>query len=285
MPSARQIKQRIKSAKNISKITKAMEMVSASKMRRSLDQAQTSRPYAEALQATLHKISQYTDPSLHPLLQTHPEGKNILIIFSTDRGLCGALNANLFRAAHHWVKEQENVEVIVVGKKAKQFARIAGWQVYAEFSGLPDKVTYADSLPISGLILREFLAGTFKTVHSIHMQSITTLTQKPMLNDLLPITQQELKNEQTSGANEYTFEPEPQEILNWLLPYYIENDIYFSLLEAKASEHSARMLAMKNASDNANEIVSVLNLEYNRSRQANITKELQEITTATLALS
>lgn len=286
MAGSREIKQRIKSAKNISKITKAMEMVSASKMRRALEQAENSRPYAQNLQTVLQKISQYTDPSLHPLLSINETGKQLLVIVSTDRGLCGGLNANLFRAVGEWIRRHGEVEVVIVGRKAKGFCRIMGLNVFAEFSGLPDKVSYSDTLPISTLLLNGFLNKEFASVHIMHMQSVTTITQKPVVNQLLPISPLEIENpsELISTAAEYQFEPSPKEILNWLLPYYIENDIYFTMLEAKASEHSARMMSMKNASDNAKEIVSVLNLEYNRTRQAHITQELQEITTAQLAL-
>lgn len=288
MAGSREIKQRIKSAKNISKITKAMEMVSASKMRRSLEQAESSRPYAQNLHSVLEKISQYTDPSLHPLLSHNETGKTILVMFSTDRGLCGGLNANMFRASTEWIKSHGGeVEVVVIGKKAKNFCRLMGLQVYAEFTGLPDKISYVDTLPISSLLMKGFLDQEFSTVHLVHMQSVTTISQKPIISQLLPISPLEIENpaELITTKAEYQFEPNPQEVLNWLLPYYVENEIYFTMLEAKASEHSARMMAMKNASDNAKEIVKVLNLEYNRTRQAHITQELQEITTATLALS
>lgn len=287
MPSLRAIKSRIKSAKNISKITKAMEMVSASKMRRAQEQAFASQPYAKGLEDILQKIAQHTDPSLHPLLQPHETGKVMLLLISTDRGLCGGLNANLFRAAMHWLEENAGAEVIVVGKKAKNFARKIGVKVHAEFSDLPDRVSYIDTLPISKLILSDFLSGEFYSVTTMHMVPITTIAQKPHVRQLLPISPLEIDDpsELIESAGEYMFEPSAKEILDWLLPYYIENELYFAMLEAKASEHSARMIAMKNASDNAKEIVSVLNLEYNRSRQAHITQELQEITTATLALS
>lgn len=286
MATNRQLKTRIKSAKNISKITKAMEMVSASKMRRAQEQANASRPYALGLQSILRKISSHTDSSLHPLLQSSPTGKDILVIVSTDRGLCGGLNANLFRATSQWLHTHPDAEVIVIGRKAKHFCQISGIQVYAEFSGLPDKIQYNDSLPISGLLLREFLSHAFRSVHVIHMQSITTMAQKPVITPLLPISPAEIEQqmEEHSATSEYAFEPSAKEILDWLLPYFVENVIYFSLLEGKASEHSARMMSMKNASDNAKEIVQVLNLEYNRTRQAQITQELQEITTAQLAL-
>lgn len=286
MPSARAIKQRIKSAKNISKITKAMEMVSASKMRRAQDQANSSKPYALALQNILHKISSHADPSLHPLLQKKETGKTLILMVSTNRGLVGGLNSNMFRTILHSDFLKDDVAFVTIGKKAKNFARLIGREVYADFSGLPDKVHYTDALPISKLIIDGFLNGEFKEVHIIHMQLINTLSQKPLVEQLLPISPKEILGDlaKIESEKQYEFEPNAQEILNWLLPYYLENTVYFDLLEGKASEHSARMISMKNASDNAKEIVADLTLEYNRSRQASITQELQEITTAQLSL-
>lgn len=286
MPSARAIKQRIKSAKNISKITKAMEMVSASKMRRSQQQAQASRPYAQNLQKILQKISTYTNASMHPLLAQRDEGKTLLVIVSTDRGLVGGLNSNLFRAVLHWKETQGDIECVSIGKKAREFVQKTGMNLYADFSQLPDKVSYRDTLPISTLLMNIFLSGEFRTVFVLHMQMINALSQKPVFDQLLPISPLEIENpaELVEASKEYVFEPTPREILSWLLPYYIENSMYFTLLEAKASEHSARMMSMKNASDNAKEVVGVLSLEYNRSRQASITQELQEITTAQMSL-
>jgi F-type H+-transporting ATPase subunit gamma len=174
----------------------------------------------------------------------------------------------------------------VIGKKAKSFCRLARLEIYAEFSDLPDKITYPDTLPISKLLLNGFLTDEFQSVHLVHMESVSTLSQKPVFTPLLPISPLEIENpaELVEASSEYLFEPDAKGVLNWLLPYFVENVLYFAIIEGKASEHSSRMIAMKNASDNAKEIVNVLNLEFNRSRQAHITQELQEITTATLAL-
>ena len=287
MSSAIAIKARIKSAKNISKITKAMEMVSASKMRRSQQQALSSRPYAQSLKDVLRKISMHTDPSIHPLLTEKESGVPLLVLVSTDRGLCGSLNAQLFRASAQWFQNYPDAQLLIIGKKARSFARQIGKTIYAEFSGLPDKISYADTLPISSLLTKGFLENEFSSVHVLYVQSITTLSQQPVIFQLLPISPLDIQNpaELVEAHSQYLFEPTPSEVLNWLLPYYIENSVYFALLEAKASEHSARMISMKNASDNAKEIVSILNLEYNQKRQAHITQELQEITTAQLTLS
>jgi F-type H+-transporting ATPase subunit gamma len=289
MANTRQIKSRISTAANISKITKAMEMVSASKMRRAQQQALAARPYTRGIQSSLQKVAQFTDSSLHPLLAHHTKGKNILIIFSTDRGLCGGLNTNLFKSTWHWTKEKENVEVIVIGKKAVGFARKMGLTILAQFTQLPEILSVAEILPIASLITEGFLSEEYKSVSMLHMDFINTLSQKVKFTQLLPISPAAAKIESVTTPPqiyaEYTFEPTAKDILNELLPYYIENTLYQTLLEAKASEHSARMVAMKNASENAKELVSELKLLFNKSRQAAITNELLDITTATMTLS
>jgi F-type H+-transporting ATPase subunit gamma len=291
MANTRQIKRRINTAANISKITKAMEMVSASKMRRAQQQALSARPYTRAIQNSLKKVAQFTDPSLHPLLAHHSSGKNVVVLFSTDRGLCGGLNTNLFKSAWLWNKahkELGQVTTIVVGKKAVAFAKKMGLDIMAQFTDLPENLSVANILPISALITDGFLSGEFRSVSTIHMDFINTLSQRVKTTPVLPISPEAAELESVTPPpqifSEYTFEPDPQEILNELLPYYLENTLYQTLLEAKASEHSARMVAMKNASDNAKALVSELKLLFNKSRQAAITSELLDITTATLTV-
>lgn len=286
MAQTRLIKSRIKSATNIAKITKAMEMVSASKMRRAQEQALASRPYTHILVSMLHTIAAHTDPSLHPLLRTgNPDAPVAIVIISTDRGLAGSLNANLFRTVLQMVDENPNCVFVTVGKKAREFALKTGKRIVAEFSGLPDHLTLANVMPISKLLTTGFLNNEYSQVKTVHMQFVSTLTQKAETNQLLPIATQELATlEKVTVKKEYQFEPSAQEMLGVLLPFYAENGFYQTMLEAKASEHSARMVAMKNASDNAKDIVSSLRLEYNKSRQASITSELLDITTASLTV-
>lgn len=287
MAQARLIKSRIKSASNISKITKAMEMVSASKMRRSQDQALRSRPYTHKLVGMLHTIAANTNPSLHSLLQKgHSDAPVAIIVISTDRGLAGSLNANLFRVAMREIDAHPNCVLIPIGRKAKDFAVKTGKNIMAEFAGLPDKLSLADVMPISSLFIEEFLKGSFSLVKTVHMQFVTTLTQQPEINQILPIATQVVQSttHEIVEKKEYTFEPSAAEMLGILLPFYAENGFYQIMLEAKASEHSARMVSMKNASDNAKDVVSSLRLEYNKSRQASITSELLDITTASLTV-
>jgi len=289
MANTRQIKSRINTAANISKITKAMEMVSASKMRRAQQQALAARPYTRAIQDSLQKVAQFTDSSLHPLLSKHQAGKDILILFSTDRGLCGGLNTNLFKATMAWTRRHDNLELIVIGKKAVAFAKKMGLPLTAQFTSLPEKVSAADLLPVTQLVIDGFLKHEYKTVSMLHMDFINTLSQKVKLTHLLPVSAHEAQLESVANPPqifaEYIFEPSASEILNELLPYYIENTIFQTELEAKASEHSARMVSMKNASDNAKALVGELRLLFNKSRQASITNELLDITTATMTVN
>ncbi len=284
MPNTRLIKRRIRSAQNIAKITKAMEMVSASKMRRAQQQVQASRPYASKLHDVLTTIATHTNPELHPLLQ-QSSGRPCLVLLSTDRGLCGGLNTNLFKSAMEFMEHNSNVAVVAVGRKAQEFAQRIGWEIVASFLGLPEKVGFNDVLPIAELVREGFLNHEFSSVHVMHMKFVNTLTQSPETTQLLPLAASEFTHgEALEAQGEYAFEPTAQDILDSLLPYYVEMEVYQLMLDAKASEHSARMISMQNASNNAKDVVSSLRLEYNKGRQAGITKELLEITTASLTL-
>lgn len=292
MANSRLIKRRIKSAQNIAKITKAMEMVSASKMRRAQEQAQASQPYAHKLLDILHTIADSTNPELHPLLQEHPEGRPLLIIVSTDRGLLGPLNTNLFKACVEFEKRHPQMATLVIGRKAQEFAVRMGWHIAASFLELPEKISFQDVLPVAQMIRSGFLGTEFSAIHVLHMEFINTLTQESKVTELLPLRKEELVRTapqhtdtleqdatQETSESEYIFEPGAKEILDWLLPYYVEVELFQIVLDARASEHSARMIAMQNASNNAGEVVESLKLEYNKSRQAAITQELIEITT------
>jgi len=264
-------------------------MMAASRMKRAQEQATAARPYSRALQSSLQKVSERTDVSLHPLLTKHDQGIDIAIVFSTDKGLCGSLNTNLFKALVKWLKAHPNGQVIAIGRKSVAFCRTFGIKIYAQFTDLPDKVNTRDILPISSLIMRGFLDKEFRSAHILYMDFINTLSQQLRVVQLLPLSQPETYQEVNmvvpTADSEYSFEPSAKEILNVLLPYYVENFLYQTLLESRASELSARMVAMKNASENAADLVGELKLLYNKSRQASITTELLDITTATLTLS
>lgn len=288
MANARLIKRRINAAQNISKITKAMEMVAASKMKRAQEQATAARPYARALEQSLRKVAQDSNTDLHPLLNRHDEGYPVLVLISTDKGLCGGLNTHLLKATSAWFSEFPNGKVIAIGKKAVHFCQLSGFEILAQFTELPEKIAAADVLPIASLIISEFQNKTFKQVTLTYMDFVNTLSQKIRSVPLLPISHSEIEESTLTTlklTHEYTFEPSAKELLAFLLPYFIENTLFQAFLEARASEHSARMVTMKNASENAKSLVHELKLEFNKSRQAAITSELLDITTASMTIA
>lgn len=297
MSNIQAVKRRITTAKNIKQITKAMEMVAASKMRRAQLQALASRPYARKLQTTLLTIAAMIGSTDHPLLKQNESGQDVIVLVSTDKSLAGSLNSNLFRATADFVdtfERPDNLSFIIAGQKARRFVVTGDHPLYAEFSNLPDPLTFADVLPISQMIMDGFLKKEFRSVTFLYMDFISTLVQKVRPFRLLPLPKtwedlfdepEELIDVGTKESKDYLFEPTPKDILDWLLPYYVEQIVYQTFLEAKASEHSARMVAMKNASDNAGEIISDLTLIYNKQRQAKITSELLDNSTASLIVA
>lgn len=292
MSNTRQIRSRISTAQNISKITKAMEMVAASKMKRAQDQALSARPYSQELYKSLRAVSAMTDPTMHPLLTKHDAGVPVMLVISTDKGLCGGLNGNLMKRLWQWKQAQgAEAQVIAVGRKSVMFSRAFGIPLFAQFTELPELVRTVDVLPIAELLIDRFLNHTFSSVGLMYTDFINTLSQQVKVDQLLPLATTEPQIETPTKSNvdslhsEYTFEPGAKQILSELLPFFIENTIFHALLEAKASEHSARMVAMKNASENAGDLVGELRLLYNKSRQQSITSELLDITTAQLTLA
>lgn len=290
MANSRQVKQRINTARNIAKITKAMEMVSASKMKRSQESALSARPYAQALEQSLKLLVNHQTKISHPLLSVHDQGKPALVIIATDRGLCGSLNQNLFKIAGNWLRKHEDGVFITVGKKAQSYAQYLGAQTLAVFTEIPDKVSTNDLVALSTLLIDSFTNKELKSIDLVYTDFVNTLSQQAKIVSFLPITPQQLSSEEVSLSSinqptEFLFEPNPTDILYELLPFYVENTLFHCVLESKASEHSARMVAMKNASDNAKDLVKDLQLIFNKSRQESITSELLDITTAALSLS
>lgn len=286
MPTIRAIKSRIKSAQNIAQITKAMQMVAASKMRRAQDQASAGKPYANKLAEMLFQVASFTSDEAHPLLRQNESNKSLFVLFSSDRGLTGGLNTNLFKFAVEQMADQDT-EVIAIGRKAREFCRKTGLNMIAEYTGWSDKSKFEQVLPIAETVIERYLDGSYGSIYMIYMQFLSTLSQKPAIQQLLPLAYHTVSQPDSlvQIQKEYLFEPSPKEIMEQLLPYYIEVELYQTLLEAKASEHSARMVSMKNASENAKDVISDLKLIYNKSRQASVTKELNEITVAMLSLA
>lgn len=263
-------------------------MVAAGKMKKAQNQAIDNRLYAHAIRDSLQKVAAQTDITLHPLLSQHETGREVIIIISSNKGLCGGLNTNLLR----FLLKMDNLDqtaVIAVGKKAQTFLQKTDIELLAAFTELPEQLQPSDILPISSLIMDGFLKQEFRRVRVLYMDFINTISQKLSINTILPIVSEtegsELLENIPQLKKEYIFEPNPQEILNSLLPFYVENALFQVFLEARASEHSARMVAMKNASENAQELRGELQLLFNKSRQAAITEELRDITTASMTLA
>jgi F-type H+-transporting ATPase subunit gamma len=291
MPSTRDIRRRIKSVKNTAQITKAMQMVASSKMRKAQLAALAGRPYATLMNEVLAAVSEGAGEFTHALMEKREVKKRAVIVVSTDKGLCGALNSNLLREAG---KLDKNTTVyITAGRKASQFIARTKRNLAAEFT-YKDAPQFSEARAISKFAQELFLSGEVDQVDVLYTNFINTLTQKPQTRTLLPIGEVSALEADMSGDNEsgklqkseleYLFEPSAGEVFSNLLPHYLNYQVYQYLLEAKASEHSARMVAMKSATDNAKQLIKDLTLEYNKLRQANITKELLEITSAAMAM-
>jgi F-type H+-transporting ATPase subunit gamma len=291
MASTRDIRRRIKSVKNTAQITKAMQMVAAAKMRKAQQAALVGRPYAALLNVMMAEAATGTVGFTHPLMEARPVKKRLVIVVSSDRGLCGGLNGNLFREV---AKLDKNTTVYVTaGRKAAQFIARTKRSLAAEFT-YKDTPQYAEARAISKAVQQMFLKGEVDAVDILYPRFINTLTQQPQIVPFLPIgklsaataginaPKEELAAHNTPDV--YEFEPDEKTVLGELLPHSLNFQMHQILLETKASEQSARMVAMKNATDNAKQIIKDLTLEYNKLRQANITKELLEITTAQMAL-
>lgn len=306
MSNTRELRRRIRSIKNTSQITKAMQMVAATKMRKAQIQAESGDPYAQTLNESLKRLTSRVDPSLNPLLQENT-GKNVgVIVLSTDKGLVGALNTNLLRFLNTFTKEKQNLVFYTIGRKGRQFVVRTGKELVADFEN-SDAVTFRQAKQLARIVKDGFLKGELKEVYLIYPDFISTLRQEPKVEKLLPISADSLEVEmgltskptihnssslsglraeglQPTTSSEFLFEPSTTELLDFILNHSIETKIYKALLETKASEHSARMIAMKNATDNAKDLVEDLTLSYNQTRQQAITNELLEITTAQAAL-
>lgn len=271
-----------------------MELVAASRMRRAQERVLASRPYADKMQDVLADLSSHTlsiGGALHPLLDRHDSGKVCLVLMTSDRGLCGSYNTNMIRQALGFVSSHraagDDLTVVAVGRRGRDFMVRYGIALEAEFTGISDRPTILAIAPIVRILTQGYIEGKFRRVHLAYSQFISTMTQRPVLMSMLPIEQHELagrSGEDKASVMDYIFEPNSAAILNALLPRYVEVQMYQALLESIASEQSARMVAMRNATDNALDIIDHLTLVYNRARQAAITKELIDITTSAAAI-
>ena len=296
----KQIKNKIIATKKTGQVTKAMESVSAVKMRKSQERAFLGRPYVYSALRILSKITKSTRGLKHPLLATHEEGGVLVVVVTSDKGLAGSLNSAVLKRAEKIFKEYENVSVIVIGKKALEFSLREKKSIIASYTNVKDDVTLSDVYDISEKVITSYLNKEFKLVKIVYQNFISTFEQEPVSRTVLPLDNEEVKqimfgirprigkfsqdDIKFDTTISYNIEPEPEEVLEILLPQLVQILIYHSLLENKASEHSARMVAMKNATDKSKELVRSLTTKFNKARQAAITSEVSEITAGVEAM-
>jgi F-type H+-transporting ATPase subunit gamma len=274
--SQRDLRRRIIASKNIRQITRAMQFVAASKLRRAQESTLAARPYSDLLDEILADLAYVLGGDEHPLLSRRAEGKRLIVLMTSDRGMAGPLNTNVVRfASKEIIEHAGDLEVVSVGRKGRDAMRRSRVPVIAHFSGLGDRPQFDDILPLARLISDEYVCGTYNQVDVIFTRFVSTLVQRADMVQLLPIK----PTTDTHGVpgSQFIFEPEPERVLDELLPRYLGTRLYQTALESTASFFSSQMVAMKNATENADELIEDYTLKYNKARQANITRELIEI--------
>jgi len=281
MAGAKEIRTKIGSVKSTQKITKAMEMVAASKMRRSQDAMESSRPYAQTIRKVIGHVANASLEYRHPYLEEREAKRVGYIIISTDRGLCGGLNINLFKKAitdmQVWKEKGAQIELAIIGSKATSFFNNSGAKVAAQVSGLGDSPSLEDLIGSVGVMLKKYDKGELDRLYLVFDQFVNTMVQKPKIDQLLPLPKSDSEDMQRGHMWDYIYEPEPKPLLDALLLRFIESQVYQGVVENLACEQAARMVAMKAATDNASNLIDDLQLVYNKARQAAITQELSEI--------
>ncbi len=284
MANIRLIRRRIKGVQSTAKITRAMEMIAASKMRKAQERGLAGRPYSEKITQVMSALSALPVEvgALHPLLRRRPVTKISIVHITPDRGLSGGIVSNINRKTAGFILEANvPVNLIAVGRKGLDFLRRTGQNVIAEFIGLGDRPSLIDTLPISHIIIDDFSNANVDEVYLAYTQFINTMVQKPVVERILPVEPAPIPAPENV---EYIYEPGPDNVLGGLLPRFVEMQVYHHILEAIASEQSARMVSMRNATENANELIDDLTLAYNKARQEMITRELLDITGGAVAL-
>jgi F-type H+-transporting ATPase subunit gamma len=284
VPSQREIRRRIGSVRNIKQITRAMQFVAASKLKRAQDATLASRPYSETIDEVLADLATVLGGEEHPLLAKREDGKRYIVLITTDRGLAGSLNTNLVRfAAREVTQHGGDLALVTVGRKGSGAMRRSRVPIAASFDGFGDKPTFSDVTPLARLLVDDYLKPVVNRIDIIFPRFVSTLVQRAEMETLLPIE----PSEDTKGipGNQFIFEPDPGAVLRQLLPRYVATRLFQAVLEATASEQSARMVAMRNATDNAEDLIQDLTLTYNKVRQSNITREMIEIATGANALA
>jgi F-type H+-transporting ATPase subunit gamma len=287
MAVGKEIRTKIASIKNTQKITRAMEMVAASKMRKTKDRMQATRPYSKKISQIIKHLSHANPEYKHPNMIAREVKRVGIIVVSSDRGLCGGLNANLFRSVltqmQQWNSRGIEVDMCTVGGKAASFFSNINANVIGQVSKLGDIPHQMDIIGVIKIMLDAYQSGTVDELHVVNNEFVNTMTQKPMMTQLLPIVAGELE-EDLRGHWDYLYEPGAKEVLDHLLQRYVESIVYQGLVENNACEQAARMVAMKSASDNAGNIIKELQLVYNKARQAAITQEISEIVAGAAAV-
>ena len=277
MPSARDIRLRIKSVKNIQQITKAMKMVAAARLRRAQERAISSRPYTDKIREMLAGIAGGSKDARHPLLAVREVKNTGYLILGADKGLAGAYTSNVIREALPYVQGKDDVGLIAVGRKVRDYFRRRGYKIDQQFTGFSEKPTYEHARDIAQSIASAYIAGEYDEVYLTYSRFFSPVNLKPTVIRLLPVDTTADQSAGNRTPRDYIFEPSEEEVLNLLLPKYLETVIYGALLQAAASELGARMTAMGSATENAQDLISKLVLGYNKVRQANITREISEI--------
>lgn len=280
----RDIKRRIRSIKNTEQITRAMEMVAAARLRRAQSRVEAARPYAEEIRSLAGRLAATLEDASHPLLVQREIRNRGFVVFTSDRGLCGAFNARIIRFAQDLLKERKTKSIVAVGRKGRDFFRRRGYDLLAEFIGIGDEPGVDVAREIVRRIIKLYEGGELDEVGLVYTEFISTARQRPVVRRLLPIEIPSEKEDGKSLTDDYIYEPGPGRVLEMVLPRFVESQVYRAILESKVSEHAARMLAMGNASENAGKMIEQLTLSFNKARQAAITKELTEIVTGAEAL-
>ena len=297
MASLQSIRRRIKSVKNIQQITKAMKMVAAARLRRAQQAAIANRPYAKKMAEIVENVAPHVGAFKHPLLERHPGGKELFLIIASDKGLAGAYASNVFKEAVAHIPDKDAVDLITVGRKTEEHFRNRAYHIVKHYIGISEKPTFETARAIAAEVTARYQSGAYSVVHIVYTRFVSAINSVPEMVQLLPFegiagepaaaTEDDLFAEDAPAqseaaedameASDYIFEPNAPEVMGYLLPQYLVTMIYAAQLQAAASELSSRMTAMSNATDNAAELNKKLDLQYNKVRQANITREISEI--------
>jgi F-type H+-transporting ATPase subunit gamma len=280
MATLRDIRRRIRSVESTQKITRAMKLVAAAKLRRAQERIMSARPYAMKMAELLSSLVRRAEGEAHPLLVRREAARKRLVIITADKGLCGAFNSNILRASLAFLREQgaTSVTLVVVGKKARDFYRRRPYEIKSEMLGFFDRLAYSHAQELAGGLMQEYLAGEVDEVHLMYNEFRSVAVQRVKREQLLPIEPETTgQGEGEAAAGDYIYEPSPEAILAALLPRHVTTQVYRALMESVAGEYGARMTAMEAATKNAKEMIGVLTIQYNKARQERITKELLDI--------